>query len=351
MPSEVEMGKDSDKNRVESELEIARKELEIDISEREREAKEKLDDILSEKKMEFCSRCGKKISSRTDWAGKCLWEGCDNLICRNCWDVNKYRFCRNHVKDVVDEGEKSPRKKEIFGDDEPDIKVDLSEVLDEHEESRKSKLQYYASEYSIWLRKNMEHSGPVDWTPTHYIHNARFRSVKKEGDYIIEVYTKKWFWKRTKLTVIVSPYDARGEFDENSLNAYLHKAARKLNGYKLFVLVTDGAKMELAHFVNRFSDSSFSLFLAEPKKGHLNFNIKDAVTVGFSEWFNQKKEPCNFREKLKKLGDMMSGRIVISEKAAVKEFGFHEKDAHGILKSCKFLEYVKGTDTFLLKKD
>ncbi|MCK4714609.1 MAG: hypothetical protein KAT35_03470, partial [Candidatus Aenigmarchaeota archaeon] len=296
MHSVVEMEKDSDEKHIESELEIARKSLQIDIAERERDAKEKLDEILSEKNMEFCSRCGKKISSRTDWAGRCLWEDCDNLICNDCWDVNKYRFCSRHVKDIVDEHEDGPRKKGIFrGEDAPDIKVDLSEVLDEHRESRKSKLQYYASEYWIWLKKRMEHNGPVDWTPTHYVPKAKFKAEKKEGDYLIEVYTKKWFWKKTKLTIIVSPYDARGDFDENSLNAYLHKAARKLKDYKLFVLVTDGAKIELAHFVNRFSDSSFSLFLAEPKKAHLNFNIKDNVTVGYSEWFNQNKEPRNFR--------------------------------------------------------
>ncbi len=347
------MGKDSDEQEAESKLEAARKELEADIAEREREAKEKLDEILSDKNMEFCSRCGKKVSSRTDWAGKCLWEGCDNLICNDCWDVNKHRFCGKHAKDVAGEHEGAPEKKEFFRDEEePEaIRIDLSEVLDEHEESRKSKLQYYASEYWRWLQKRMEHSGPIDWTPARYIKNARFRAWKEEGDYLIDVYAKKWFWKSTRLTVIISPYDARGDFDENALNAYLHKTARKLKGYKIFVLVSDGAKMEAANFVNRFSDSSFSLFLAEPKKEHLNYNIKDPVATGYSEWFNQKREPLNFRGRLKRLGDVVSDRTVISVKAASKEFGFHEKDAQDILKSCKFLDPVKGTDTFLMKKD
>ncbi|UCD03190.1 MAG: hypothetical protein JSV63_00960 [Candidatus Aenigmatarchaeota archaeon] len=344
------MGKDSGEGHRESKLESVRKGLEIDIAEREREAKERLDEILSEKRMEFCSRCGKKIGSRTDWAGKCLWEDCEELVCRGCWDVNKYKFCRKHSREVVEEGDEDPKKKLVFREEEPEIKADLSEVLDEHEESRKSKLQYYASEYSIWLQKRMGHAGPLDWTPTKYVQKARFRSEKKEGDYITEVYTKRWFWKSTKLTVIITPYDSKGEFDENSLNAYLHKTARRFKGYRLFVLVTDGAGIGLTHFVNRFHDNAFSLFLAEPKKGHLNFNIKEPLTTSYSEWFSKNKEPLNFMGRLKKIGDTVSGRTVVSEKAVAKEFGFDEREVGDILKSCKFLDPVKGTDTYLLKK-
>lgn len=343
------MGKNSEERHTGSKLDSLKKELEIDIAEREREAKEKLDDLLSEKKMEFCSRCGRKISSRTDWAGKCIWEDCDSLVCRDCWDVSKYKFCSKHSREVVDEDEEVPKKKEIFREeDDPEIKVDLSDVLDEHEESRKSKLQYYASEYSIWLRKRMEQA-PVDWTPTKCIDKARFKSEKMDGDYVTEVYNKKWFWKKTGLTIIVSAYDSKGDFDGNSLNAYLHKTARKLKGYKIFVLVSDGAGIEITHFVNRFSDSAFALLLAEPKKGHLNYNIKDPLTTSYSEWFNKKKEPLNFIGRLKKAGETVSDRTVVSEKAAMKEFGFEGREVHGVMKSCKLLDPVKGTDTYLLK--
>ena len=91
------MGENPDKaeKEIESEIDESRHELEADIAQREREAKERLDEILSEKKMEFCSRCNRKISSRTDWAGRCMWTGCENLICRDCWDVHKYKYCRN----------------------------------------------------------------------------------------------------------------------------------------------------------------------------------------------------------------------------------------------------------------
>ncbi|MCD6496350.1 MAG: hypothetical protein J7K54_03705 [Candidatus Aenigmarchaeota archaeon] len=334
----------------EKEIDELRSEMQAEIMAREREAKEKLDEILSKKNMEFCSRCGKKVSSRLDWAGKCMWEGCENLLCHECWDVNKYRFCKEHAKNIVDEKTEAPEKKEIFKE-EPEIKIDLSDVLEGDEESRVSKIQYYASEYWRWLQKNMEKSGPIDWTPHSYIENAKFRAEKKEGEYVIEVYRKRWLMDSVKLTIVVCPYDSKGAFDSAALSAYIHKTARRYHGYKIIVLVTDGAGAELAQFVNGFSDTSFSLFLAEPKKGHLNYNIKDAITMGYSPWFNQKSAPAGFKERLKKSAETVSGKSVVSEKAASKEFGFGPKDAHDILKSCRFLDHVKDTDTYIWKEN
>jgi hypothetical protein len=96
------MGDDSAKEekRLDSEIEVSRQELEADADEMEKEAKAKLDEILSKGKMEFCERCGRKIGSRIDWAGKCLWDGCDKLMCRECWDVKKLRYCKNHSGSV-----------------------------------------------------------------------------------------------------------------------------------------------------------------------------------------------------------------------------------------------------------
>jgi hypothetical protein len=344
--------KDSKRDEVESEVDVARKNLELEIEKRQREAKEKLDEILSEKNLKFCERCGKHVGSREDWGGKCLWEGCESLICRDCWDVSKFKFCKKHAKNIVDEGEEKPRKREVFREEEeePEIKVDLKAMLDEHEESRMEKIRYYASEYARFLRKRMEKAGPIDWTPERYMKKPRFEYEKKEDDHVISVSEKRWLFRKTRLSVVVKPYDARVEEDVNALGAELHKAARKYKGYVLLVLVTEGASMEVGNFVNRFSDSSFCLFLAEPKKAHLNFNIKGPVASGYSEWFSQKKEPGNFKEKLRALGDLVSGRKVVSEKDVVKEFGFREKDARHILDSCDFLERVKDTDTYMLKE-
>lgn len=337
------------KQEIESKLEKMRDELEIDVKARSREAKEKLDELLSEKSMEFCSRCGKKVDSRSDWGGKCLWEECDNLVCGECWDVSKFKFCRKHARNIVDEEEEKPVKKEIFAEEDEDIKVDLKSLLDEHDESRKEKLVFLASEYARWLNKRMEKDGAIDWTPTRYLKNAKFRMEKKDGEHVIEVYVKRWFIKRTALSVVIAPYDSRQQLDEHELNAYVHKAARRHKGYVLIALVSDGSRLETTTFVNKFSDTSFSLYLVEPKKGHLNFNIKDGIASGYSVWLNQKAEPVTFRKRLKKLGEVVSGRFVISENAMAKAFGFSEKDISHIAGDCKFLDHIDETDTYLLK--
>lgn len=45
-----------------------------------------------------CSRCGLLVWSKSSLAGKCLEEGCSNLLCWSCWNLEKRRFCRNHAK-------------------------------------------------------------------------------------------------------------------------------------------------------------------------------------------------------------------------------------------------------------
>ncbi|MBN1897021.1 MAG: hypothetical protein JW789_04875 [Candidatus Aenigmarchaeota archaeon] len=340
------------KKEIETKLEKMRGELETDVQARSREAKEKLDELLSDSKMEFCSRCGRKVNSRTDWSGKCIWEDCKNLICSECWDVSKYRFCSRHSKSIVDEKSEQPTKKEIYAEeDDSEINVDLKGLLDEHDETRRSKLVFAASEYARWLKKRMEKNGAIDWTPTRYIEKARMRMKKKGEEHVFEVYTKRWFMKKVHLSIVIAPYDVRREFDKHDLNAYIHKAARKNSGYVLIVLVSDGSRLEATTYINRFSDTSFSLYLVEPKKGYLNFNINDSIASGYSGWFNQKKEPSQFRERLNKMGEVVSGRVIVSEKAVSKDFGFSEKEAHHILSSCRFLDHIDETDTFILKKE
>lgn len=346
------MAEDSEgeEKKIGSEIELARKELEMDIDKREREAKAKLDEILSKGRMEFCSRCGKKIGSRIDWAGKCLWSRCENLVCRECWEIKKYRFCKPHSKGVFGPEEQA-RKKEFFEEEDAEIKLDLRAMLEEDDDSRKEKLKYLASEYARWLQKRMEKSGPIDWTPNEFLKKPGVKVDKLDSDYVITMWLKKWFRKKVKLSILITPFDSRGEPDANSTSAYLQKMSRKYKGYKLFVLVADGAKLDVITLVNKFNDTGFSLYMAEPKSGNLYFNINDAVTRGYSGWLNQKKEPENFEAKLKRLADLVSGRFVVSEKDAMKEFGFRENDVHGLLKSCPFLSHIKDTDTFFWKEE
>ncbi|MBN2330348.1 MAG: hypothetical protein JXC85_00895 [Candidatus Aenigmarchaeota archaeon] len=345
------MGDDSAKEeeRLESEIEAARQGLKLDVEAEERKAKADLDEILSRDRMEFCERCGRKIGSRIDWAGRCLWEGCEKLLCRECWNVKKLRFCKQHSRSVYGVPEEGAKKREFFGDE--DIKLDLQAMLQDDDESRKSKLLYYASEYYRWLQKRFEKAGPIDWTPQGYLRKPMMKPEKRGDEYVIYVSVKRWFWKKVKLSVVVCSFDPVGEQDYNSLTALLHRLSRKHKGYNIMVLVTDKAKLDTVNFVNQFNDSSFTLFMVEPRKGNLYFNINDNLARGYSPWFSQKKEPYPFKAKVKRLADLVSGRLVIDEKAVFKEFGFNERDVHGILQKCDFLHPIKGTGTFFWKED
>lgn len=342
---------DNEEKNIGPEIEMARKELEMDVEKRELEAKAKLDEILSKNKMEFCSRCNRKIGSRTDWAGKCLWSDCDKLLCRECWDVKKYRFCKDHSRAVYGHPEEEAKKKEFFKEEGEDIKVDLRAMLEESDDSRMAKLIFYTSEYARWLDKRLGKVGPIDWTPKEFLSKANAKMEKKNGEFVISIKVKRWFMSKVKVSVIVTSFSETAELDANSLTAYLHRLSRQYKGYKLMVLVSDGAKLDLVNFVNRFSEKGFSLYMVEPRKGNLYFNINDPITRGYSGWFNQKKEPYNFKAKLKRLADLVSGRLVVAEGAVAKDFGFNEHDVHGVLKSCKFLSHIKGTDTFFWKED
>jgi hypothetical protein len=330
-----------EKNNAQSEIEAARKDLMAETRVREREAKERLDDLLSEKHMEFCSRCNRKIGSRIDWAGKCMEEGCGKLICRECWQVNNQRFCRDHSEIV-------PREREA---DIGKLSANLRALRDEHEETVKGKLDYFTAEYANWLVKRLERDGPIDWTPKEYMDKPKMKVEKKEGEVVITLSVKRWFWNSTKLSIVLSSFDSGAETDLDFLSSFLQKEAGKHKGYKLVVLVTESAKMEVVDFVNKFSGDGFSLFMDEPETANLYFNINDTIARGYSQWFSQKKEPHGFRENLRRIADLVSGKHVVSEKMVGNEFGFDKKVVPKILKSCEFLSYLKDTDTYMVKED
>jgi hypothetical protein len=102
-------------------------------------------------------------------------------------------------------------------------------------------------------------------------------------------------------------------------------------------VIGDGAPMEASDFVNRFSDSKISLYLAEPRSRHLNYNIRDPVTRSYSEWFSHERKARRFRQKVRDLGTLVDGRSVVSADAIGQEFGFRKSDVMGIVRSCGFL--------------
>ncbi len=330
------------------EAEVARRRFEMELDERRKGNENAIDEMLSGKDSEFCSRCGSVVIERSGWGGKCIWEDCRNVLCSECFDVSKLRFCAAHSSGSRSGPKRAERNKED-DDRAGDIGAGLKAVLDEHEESRKAKIRYYSSEYARRLRKRMEDGGPIDWTRYGHIGSPKTIHENAGGAYVTRITDKRWFRSRVALSVSVVPYDARIEKDMSSLNALVHKAARRGGGYALVVLVSDGSSMEVMNFVNKFSDDSVSLYLSEPRKGHLNFNIRDPLTVSYSEWFGEKKYPRNFREKLRSLGDLSSGRRIVSESIVAREFGFRGRDVPGILGSCGFLEQVKDTDTYIVK--
>jgi len=326
---------------IEQAIEEERKCLEAEALRRESEAGEKLDRILDRKKMDFCSRCSRKLGARADISGKCWADGCGKTLCSECWSIRRFRYCKEHARGIHEDAEKPgpvAGAEPIEG---------LRAMLEGDDGSRRQKLDYLASEYAGWLARRLEKQGPIDWTPRKYLPKADVRKVRGDGETAMTVGVRRWFRRKVMLSVVVASFDPAGEFDASSITALLKRLSRRYGGYKLFVLVTDGAKLDVVNFANGFSDRDCSLYVSEPSKGNMFYNLNDPVTAGYSEWLSQKKEPGTFRVKLKRASDLVSGKLVVSPKSAAKEFGFGERDVNGILRSCPFITPLKGTDTFV----
>jgi len=347
------MGKDlpEEEAQAASEMEAAEKDLESDIDKMDKEARERLDELLSEKNMEFCSRCSAKVSSRGEWAGKCWHEGCGNLLCRKCWSVNHFRYCRDHCQKAFARGGKNQEELPDKEGGTGDFKAGLRKLLEESGEGRIQRLTYYASEYARWLEKRIDKEGPPDWTPREFIANPVTGIKKEDGEFVVRIMVRKWLRKKTKLGVVVFPLDPGQSGDFNYLNAHMQKRVRKEKCYMIFVLVGDGVTLDVVNFVNRFSDKGFSLFLVEPVKGNLYFNASDPADIAYSDWFSQKKEPKRFEARLKRLADLVSGRLVVSAGSVAKDLGTTDEYARKMLKACKFLESIRDTDTFFWKDE
>ncbi len=117
-------------------------------------------------------------------------------------------------------------------------------------------------------------------------------------------------------------------------------------------LEEDVIPKEAVSFINKYTDPMAVAYMVEPKKGAIYYNIKDAVTRSYMDWFNPKNDsPKKFKEKLKESSDMESGMLTVTTKSVTETFGFHTKDAEGILSSCSYLKKIKDTDTFYFKDD
>jgi hypothetical protein len=283
----------------------------------------------------LCGRCGRPLLNPDSVGGRCIWLGCKKNLCEGCFKISKFRFCREHMES----GTRPARPAWPGADHEhfPDVNAGIRAMHEGRVEGKKEKARYYASEYWRFLSRKVQAIGPPDWTPRGVMKSPSWESGALGDAYFIKVSSGRWPRKKVELSLIVIPCDWSAGFDRHALDATVRKAARGCGGYGLVALAGDGAPMEAADFANRFSDSTLSLYLAEPRKGHLNYNIKSPVTRAYSEWFSQKKEPRIFRDRVKAIGRKVDGRSVVSAGDIAAEFGFREEDVPLIIKSCGFL--------------
>jgi hypothetical protein len=314
------------RDEIRDEIELARKHLEEDIHKKEIEAEERLDELLSRGKMEFCSRCGKKIDSRMDWGGKCLHDDCDELICHECWASEERRFCRKHLKEYVKKDREEAKEK-------PEVK-----------ESRMKRLTL---SYMDFMKDRFDKFSSLDWTPEGFIRKARFKIKNKNyGEFKIVVYRKGWIRKKPKIEVLVRPLE---ENVEGMINEFLERE-KKVHMILVLTADTPSIDMKTRNFVEKFSDKRISLFLGDLEINKIYFNPKEKVTEKYSYWFDPSKVPVNFKDLLANISESMSGRRIVSGKKFSEEFGLDRGTSSKILIECGFLELIKGTDSFILKE-
>jgi hypothetical protein len=313
-------------NDLRDEIELARKHLEEDIHKKELEAEERLDELLSKGKMEFCSRCGKKIDSRMDWGGKCLHDGCDELICHGCWASEERRFCRKHLKEYVKKDREEAKEK-------PEVK-----------ESRMKRLTL---SYMDFIKDRFDKFSSLDWTPGEFIKKSVFRVKDRSyGKFRVVVYRKGWISRKPKIELLVRPLE---EDVDEMINEFLE---REKKTHMIIVLTADtpSIDMKTRKFIEKFSDRRISLFLEDLEMNRLYFNPSEKVSEKYSSWVDPNKVPMNFRELLKNISESMSGRKVVSGKKFSEEFGLDRGTGMNILSECGFLEHIKGTDSFILRE-
>ncbi|MBN2043150.1 MAG: hypothetical protein JW754_05085 [Candidatus Aenigmarchaeota archaeon] len=299
-----------------------------EIDTKEKEAEKKLDEILSKNKMEFCSRCGKKINSRMEWGGKCMEKGCKNLLCNTCFSDTEQRYCNDHRGKHLPEKASTPDQ-QIFRD-----------------EKIKSLTLNYMNSIEERFRKLT-----VDWVPSEYFKNS-FAKVKKSkyGDFMLVIYKKFFIFKSKKIQIMVYPLDYMASM-QSDLNSLLQKVDKKVHNIAVFVSDFKSVSKDIASFFEGFSNRRFSLYLVNFENKSMYFNKNDQTTRNYATWFDIDKYPLKFRELLKKFSEKTSGRNVISAKRYSEEFGITKEEAMKYLKKVGFLTHIDETDSFLFKEE
>lgn len=346
------MAGEETESELRNDIEIARHALEGDIEKESREAEEKLDKILSKKDMEFCSRCGRKVEGRMEWAGKCLNKSCENLICRDCWTARKRRFCMEHYKQMVrGKPEEGAREKVFFREEatgpEETIRPELGRLRESREEAGlRERAESLARNYASFLDTRFGSEGVIDFTPEGFFEGPGMETKAKDDETWIRVFRKRFLRTRDILQIIIKPIHA------DNANYLATKVLDRARGaFSIIVLVGEKSSSSTISFVNKFDSRGASLFLAEPGQGLLYFNDSIPINRLYSVWFNQAKNPLGFREVLQSISERVSNRWVVSAKRVAEDFGYTSKKAREALKSCRFLSPVPDTDQFLFRKE
>jgi hypothetical protein len=310
------MAKDSE---LAGEIEAATKRLEEETRRKDKEADERLDELLSRKRMEFCPRCGGKVRSRSGWAGKCLHNGCDQLVCSECWADEGKRYCRKHEGDFV--VEERP--------DEGDLKNLTLNYMD-----------------FVWDRVG---KFGLDWNHEGFIRKAKAsRRKKKYGEFEVVVYEKRLLSKKPKIRILVRPLT---EAFEGDVNGALERLESEAGVYEILVFVgSPSSSQKAVRFASGFSNKRISLFVMDAGNGSIHFNAGEKISGKYSLWFDPAGMPVRFADLLKNASESVSGRKVVSAASFAEEMGVGKEEASRILRESGKLEEAKGADSFIIKE-
>jgi len=299
------------------ELEEMKKRLEEEIKEKEREADEALDKLLSKRKMDFCSRCGRKISSANEWGGKCLHEGCEELVCLECWGSEEKRYCIKHAK----EGERG-------------------------KEAREDEIKSFTLGYMDFIAERLK-KHKLDWSPKGFISKVNVKVERKRyKEFEMVVYEKHFFSKIPKIRIFVRPVSMGIEAE---INEIIENADEDVYHVIIFVGSTASIKEDIKAFGEKFSSKNACLFLIDMESSKIYFNLNEKNVGKYACWFDPKGVPKNFAEVLKEISESVAGERVLDVKKFAEEMGMTHEESFDMLKHVKFLEEVKGAESFIIK--
>ncbi|MEM5871445.1 MAG: hypothetical protein QW051_01085 [Candidatus Aenigmatarchaeota archaeon] len=300
-------------------VEEMREKLLEEIKEKERESDKILEELISKKKMKFCSRCGKVVNYESEWGGKCAQEGCENLICKECWRNEEFHLCNTHSKIYVNEV-----KKEVKEDEIKTLTLNYIDILKER------------------LKRQT-----LDWSPRGFIRNKKVKIFSEVyNDFEAIIYEKGFIKKRPKIKIFVRQVTKEIEKETNSILEKLDK-----NVYNIIVFVGNSNIIDknMVDFSQKFSSANSSLFLIDMENKKIYYNQKEKISEKYADWFDPSKTPKNFLEILESISEIVAGKRVIDAKKFAEEMGLKEEESIEMLKKSKLVEEVKGTKSFIIK--